>query len=243
MSRWIRGRWDRLAGAATLFGVVVLIVASLIDSHRLVDRHSVSGHVGDALAFVALCGVGAYAVVEIGKRLTSARARFQFATTRSWMMDNDQQEFKDGPSRLSDDLRRALSLGVPDFWRAASASSMNVFAAPPEVLVAQLASRLENVQLERETEGPRATSLSEFSQQADDRLRLDQLQLTLSLGWRRCVQSASVVAAALVALVLATGMSASGSEQLRLITLGTLLGGPAAWLIRDIVAAIEKLRR
>jgi hypothetical protein len=143
----------------------------------------------------------------------------------------------------------------------------NPFAAPAEVLVAQIAALVdipgpadvrtrrlsltlsgllaEDIYFADDSVSSREERDSAFETVLRQRVRvgLDQLQIRLTSGWRRGVHTATVVVSLLAGLVIAAGMGVSGSEMLRLTTIGAVLGGPIAWVLRDVAAAIEKLRR
>jgi hypothetical protein len=73
------------------------------------------------------------------------------------------------------------------------------------------------------------------------RTAIDSLQLAVGERWRRSIQAASVLAAALAGLLI---QLAHPSETRWLyVTAAVLIGGPLAWTIRDLTAAIERWRR
>jgi hypothetical protein len=76
----------------------------------------------------------------------------------------------------------------------------------------------------------------------DLRGSLDELQVYLTQSWRRLVQAASVAAAGLwgIGLVLAGGLTMNGDA--RYLFAGIALGGPLAWLFRDLAATLERMR-
>jgi hypothetical protein len=90
---------------------------------------------------------------------------------------------------------------------------------------------------------PPADSDDSGSFQAAQRARasIDSLQLAVGERWRRSVQATSVLVAGLAGLLI---QLAQPSENRWLyIMAATLIGGPLAWTIRDLSAAIERWRR
>jgi hypothetical protein len=70
---------------------------------------------------------------------------------------------------------------------------------------------------------------------------IDSLQLSVGERWRRSVQASGVLVAALAGLLIQLAHP-SDSRWLYVLA-ATLIGGPLAWTIRDLAAAIERWRR
>jgi hypothetical protein len=79
----------------------------------------------------------------------------------------------------------------------------------------------------------------EMAQRA--RASIDSLQLSVGERWRRAVQASAVFVAALAGLLIQLAHP-SDSRWLYILA-ATLIGGPLAWTIRDLAAAIERWRR
>lgn len=79
--------------------------------------------------------------------------------------------------------------------------------------------------------------------QAGQRARgaIDSLQLAVGERWRRSVQAASVLAAALAGLLIQ--LARPSDTRWLYVVAAALIGGPLAWTIRDLAAAIERWRR
>jgi hypothetical protein len=73
------------------------------------------------------------------------------------------------------------------------------------------------------------------------RTAIDSLQLAVGERWRRSVQATSVFFAALAGLLIQFARP-SDSRWLYIMA-AALIGGPLAWTIRDLAAAIERWRR
>jgi hypothetical protein len=79
--------------------------------------------------------------------------------------------------------------------------------------------------------------------QAGQRARgaIDSLQLTVGEQWRRSVQAASVIGAALAGLLIQ--LARPSETRWLYVMAAALIGGALAWTIRDLAAAIERWRR
>ena len=79
--------------------------------------------------------------------------------------------------------------------------------------------------------------------QAGQRARsaIDSLQLGVGERWRRSVQAASVIGAALAGLLIQ--LARPSETRWLYVMAAALIGGPLAWTIRDLTAAIERWRR
>ncbi|MGN6867190.1 MAG: hypothetical protein ACTHMY_02180 [Solirubrobacteraceae bacterium] len=71
---------------------------------------------------------------------------------------------------------------------------------------------------------------------------LDLLQVELAARWRRVVQLAAVLVAGLYGIGLAYAGGLTGTGSARYILAGVALGGPGAWVVRDVAALLERLR-
>jgi hypothetical protein len=203
-------------------GVVALIIINGVVGKGLSASSHSSLSASDLAAFCVLCAVATYAVIETAKRLLPVRQWVLFGFT----------EWRRAESRM---LTAALG---PE--------TLN---APVEVVVAQIASALEDptnplipealagfapelVQAWR-ADGPNSAARSQ----------LDRIQINLGARWRRAVHTSSFVIAAAVASAGALSLHVNSDDVLRLITLGTIVGAPGSWTVRDLTAIVERFRR
>ena len=75
------------------------------------------------------------------------------------------------------------------------------------------------------------------------RSAVDHLQIKLAERWRSYLQGASMWIAGAWGIALTNAAGSSLSGQPRYIAAGLLLGGPFAWIARDLTAVIERSRR
>jgi hypothetical protein len=154
-----RNRGLIVAGAA-IAGVVVYAAVRASDRGVRV-RGPVSDQVGDLLWFALLCGLMAYATLEVVKRLTPARGAFNLKLFRDWLAGRISWT-PDGETALSE-LLGAMGLPghadreapVPDANTAqqrrdplpgpklGSRELRRVFDLPPEQLLAQIATAVD----------------------------------------------------------------------------------------------------
>jgi hypothetical protein len=74
------------------------------------------------------------------------------------------------------------------------------------------------------------------------RAAIDQLQVTLSGRWRRQLQAAGVWMSGLFGVLLTQAGGIRVQSQPRYLFVALLLGGPLSWVVRDLSAALERLR-
>jgi hypothetical protein len=77
------------------------------------------------------------------------------------------------------------------------------------------------------------------SQQA--RATLDSIQVSVGGRWRRSIQAASVLLAAVAALLIE--LTQQSDSRWTFFIAGAIIGGPISWTIRDITAGVERWRR
>jgi hypothetical protein len=73
------------------------------------------------------------------------------------------------------------------------------------------------------------------------RAAIDSLQVTVGERWRRLVQATAVLVAAFAGLLIQ--LAQPSDSRWIYIMAAALIGGPLAWTIRDLAAAIERWRR
>jgi hypothetical protein len=275
-SEMMRGRllWRNvpIANAVFLLGILVYAIVRAVERGANLSSASVSGQTGDVLAFAALCGVLAYATVEIAKRLMNVRGAMQIALTRDWLAR------REGPKEASWSLAALLdAMGYQDAASEASADRptlaptalaaptlRDVFNLPPDQLVAQIASAVDGAIASPDRYGsvlqavlgytPRSLPHSPSSKveapalafdPADTqalRAALDTLQTELTARWRRTVQAAALWVAGAYGIVASFAGGLDGANQARYLFAALILGGPIAWVIRDLTATLERIR-
>lgn len=72
---------------------------------------------------------------------------------------------------------------------------------------------------------------------------VDQLQISLGGRWRRYVQSAAVWIAGAYGIALAHGRGFRVVDAGHLVLVAVIIGGPLAWVLRDVDAVVERNRR
>jgi hypothetical protein len=151
-------RYVPVANAGLLIGVVVYALTRAAERGANLSSASVSGQTGDVLAFAALCGVLAYATIEIAKRLTNARGAMQLAVTRSWLARRSGFEPMDelrslayllaamGYRDAADEaayVHRGRPIPTLRPTALARPTPKEVFNLPPDQLMAQIASAVD----------------------------------------------------------------------------------------------------
>lgn len=279
-------------GVVVIVSVLVYATVRAAQTNGIALQHgSVSAKVGDLLSFGLLCGLMSYATVEVTKRLTTARGRFQASVVWRWMAAGIAGatrglEGAPPPSYPFSQLVLSLAGGrlsvagpqrpfaparhYSDSALLPASVVYRVFNVVPEQLVAQMAgvadvagvdpSRafllwaflgraplLERVEESRRPRRDRPVEpfeprREELLDAQDLRGALDALQVSLTQGWRRLVQLLAVALAGVygVGLFWAGGLTDNG--EARYLFAGLLLGGPIAWVVRDLTAAVERLR-
>lgn len=258
------GRKGNLAALAAL-----LVYAITRGAEAGVDLHagSVGAQVGDLLGFATLCGLLAYATVELVKRLTPVRASVNVAVVEEWLgwlefrysVVHERHrlvaESHDAPERLFEGDLRPLLLGA-----LGTRSVRGTFDLPPERLVAQIATALDVALFEPKLYAPLLAAVAGLPLDAPDlpsdedteplggheaqqlRLSLDDLQTTLTQSWRGIIQGAVVWIAGAYGVLASFASGLSGTNQARYLLAALILGGPIAWAIRDLTAVIGRLR-
>lgn len=228
-----------------ILGLVYYVVfAGLQDGFRL-EHGSVSSQVQDVLWFSLLCGAASAATIEIAKRLTSIRGRYQERTTINWLEARGLQD----PDLLGEALTR----------HGRRADVLRTFNLPSEQLAGQIAAVLETAVLAPSSDSTYEPLLTAFAgaprpevTSPDDtkeveflqalRTGVDQLQITLRDSWRRYVQGAAIWISGLCGLGLVYTPHFTPAERARDVLAALVLGGTIAWILRDLTAFVERAR-
>jgi hypothetical protein len=72
---------------------------------------------------------------------------------------------------------------------------------------------------------------------------VDQLQISLGERWRRYVQSAALWVAGAYGIALVHGRGFRAVDDGHLVLASVIIGGPLAWVLRDLTAVVERSRR
>jgi len=136
-----------LAGALNVAGIVAVLVWALTRGEPALGGGSVSTRVHELLWFALLCGLGAFATIEILKRVLALRGYYQRIQTRRWLADRSAK----GGELAFDELLAAMGLtddvppkGERRLQRLLELSQeYRVFNLPTEQLAAQISSAAE----------------------------------------------------------------------------------------------------
>jgi hypothetical protein len=96
-----------LAGALNLAGITLVLVWAFAEGEPRLGDGSVSTRVGELLWFALLCGMGAFATLEILKRVLAVRGYYQRIQTRRWLADRSGRG-----DQAFDELLAAMGLNV-----------------------------------------------------------------------------------------------------------------------------------
>jgi hypothetical protein len=216
------------------------------------SEQDLAQEIRELLWFAGLCGLSTFALIEILKRLVGVRGMYQRRGVERWLTRaNDSQradtEFYEALGRPN---RRAL-FNLPTEHLAAqiSAAADLALTAPKRYpTLFEMLTRRPNLP----EPGPTFVSADADADAEDsDRLELaqrarvavDQLQISLTDGWRRLVQGASLWIAGLLGIILTQASSGDDNSEVRLVLAALLIGGPFAWISRDVSAVLERWRR
>ena len=248
-----------LIGALLVYAVVRGAEAG-VDLHR----GSVAGQVGDLLGFATLCGLLAYATVELIKRLTSLRASVNLSVVDEWLGHRSQRtagRSPEGQTSLPERYHGSYDLTALLVRALGTDEVRETFDLPPERLIAQIATAVDVALFRPELYWPllgaiaglprhppelprdQDTELLGVPEAQQLRLSLDDLQTTLTQRWRSIVQGAVVWMAGAYGVLNSFAGGLSGTNQARYLLAALLLGGPIAWTIRDLTVVIERFRQ
>ncbi|GAA3167579.1 hypothetical protein GCM10010531_20430 [Blastococcus jejuensis] len=258
MTEAVREAMRQLVSGRGLAVLTVIVIVALVSAGVLLDddvlaMEPTSDRVRDLMWFAFLSAITTYALVELAKRLLLLRARYQRAAVRRWLIERAGSAGGDPHEgwRAWEDLE--VRLGRPSY-SSRSRGLPELYNAPAGILTAQIAAAVEEPLAHSGLHSPLVRVLAadpdDLKFGGDERIvrqraraSLDQLQLELSAAWRRGLQTAVVVTAGLMAFLLSIVVADDLPETLLLCAVGMVLGGPLAWLMRDVTATVERLRR
>lgn len=247
--KWARRLDLALAYALPIVAVLTYaIVQALTNNGVHLVRGSTSAQARDLLWFALICGLASYATIEGLKRIVRVRGHYQLWQVKRWLERDADGSFRQ--------LLRALGLGRGDH-------TLRVFNLPTEQLVAQISAAADVALADPVGHGaliyalaapvpdqllagagPDEESRTLRSQLAQRmRLGIDRLQISLAEQWRRTVQGAALWIAGLYGIFVANAADVSSASEPRYVLAALLLGGPIAWVLRDLAAAVERARR
>lgn len=265
-SLWLRLTWALTTAVA--FGALLtqLIVGEAPD----LGSGAVADQVRDLLWFCLLCGVSAFATIEIIKRLTSVRGHIQLALAGEWLMtrlrvDDAKRlpyrapldELRDAvgtrgswprdrkdpaPERMSSDLERVFNLQTEQAVAQVSRAGDRALADPK---------RFQSLLIGLMQDVPRSLSRNEGDRERENSFHdaqrvaagVDQLQIVLGEHWRRLAQGTAVWMSGAYGLGFAWAVGVTESALLYYELGALVIGGMLAWVVRDLYAVIERLRR
>jgi hypothetical protein len=250
----------------------VLLVVELYlfttNSDFVLGSHGNEAHVGELLLFALFCGLAAYATVEIIKRFFDVRGILQRRETMGWLTRRcpsartaieAQTELLDAMGLVDAapaEERRIFNLSAEQL--SAQISAAADLALMPRTVISSrfrlLAVALAGGVIGEDAVGPRADEPGRhgpvFAEWVKDeavltqrvRAGIDQLQIALGDVWKTAVQGAAIWIAGLfgVALIQSNAFTHVAGGVYMVSSL--VLGGPIAWVIRDLAAAAEHAR-
>jgi hypothetical protein len=247
---------------------IVLIVAVLVygsvESQRLSFGATTAARpVWEVLSFALLCGAAASATIEILKRVFGLRGVYQRRQARLWLDARGEGAYdallyamgtrsgaEQGTFNLPNEQLAALVSTAADAALSTAADTAPKDEEPTESGVPLLAAlaRMSSKEVidaagamrTREPNPQEGRLAVTLAQQV--RAGVDQLQITLGERWRRYVQSAAVWISGAYGIALARATVEPLTGEGRFVIAAVILGGPLAWLFRDLAAAVERAR-
>lgn len=248
------------------------------------DHRPVSEQTRDMLWFALLCGLAAFATIEILKRVFGVRGLYQLRMTGAWLERRGSSASSFDGFYVIYELVRAMGVGKSD------RDVPRVFNLPTEQLTAQISAAADRALIDpsryralvtalsgeperepdampakdagRSPEDPKPApkdpeqaaaeakrAAEEAERRADYllsqsvRAGVDQLQIALGESWRRTLQGAALWIAGAFGLLFSTASKADDGAETRYVLAAVLLGGTIAWIVRDLVAVVERARR
>jgi len=217
------------------------------------------------LGFAAACGFCAMVVVEAIKRLLPLRSWFQRRHVAQFLVERSGAEkgfaamgelvhelhLADGEPRVreSEHRDRDYFVELGRSWATrrvvGRAGVASVFNLPPEQLTGQIGQLVEVPLDEHPPAAPhlmRALATGDRPETAVP-VAIDQLHVILIGRWRHYLQATTWWLSGAVGLVVAMTHVVPSVNSGTQVMAALVLGGFFAWLTRDIVAAVERLRR
>jgi hypothetical protein len=218
------------------------------------DSRQVSEQTGDLLSFASLCGLSAFATIEILKRIFGLRGAFQERQTRNWL---EQRYMTDGFAfhqllhaigvAQPDDVRRVFNLATERLAAQISDAADRALAEPDDygaLLEALTGKSADHGAPDDKPGGTEADQRrAEFLRSQRVRTGIDQLQISLGERWRLYVQGAALWISGAYGIALIHASKVDDGAEARYVLAALLLGGMIAWIARDVVALVERARR
>jgi hypothetical protein len=259
-----RGHPGRREPAAPTTVMITVVITGLAIAYEIslsvrydavpLARGSVSDKVADVLMFALMSAFLAFGTLELIKRLTPLRGKLQSRWVMSWFKSGVgvKQKWEAFDELVSLTGERALSLPIEQFTAVAS-TAVDLALARRDHESSTLLDALgfasgsppKQGGMPTGKEGDAATDRQEdlMALSVSLRIGLDQLQIAVGERWRRFVQSTAVCLASAYGFALSFAFTSTAREQPRYILAASVLGGPLAWLVRDLTAMVERARR
>ena len=263
---------------AWLIAVVITyaVVRALTGSGLHLASGSVSAQVRDVLWFSLLCGLASFATIEVIKRLSDVRGRYQLRLTTAWLYARSHYAgtgsvpFEEllgamgfTPDPMPGEVLRAFNLPAEQLSAQISGAADVALTRPDEFpdLVSCLVGRPSTTPSTRSKEPPVATDDAVTDPHVSSQTRLpnesdifyedaqlvragvDHLQIILGERWRTLIQGAAVWIAGAYGIGLTHAAQLPNNAEPREVLAALMIGGPIAWIARDLSALIERLRR
>lgn len=249
---WSRRLDIALANAVPIVAILAYALSRAFDDGVALASGSVSGQVRDLLWFALICGFAAYATIEVLKRVLRVRGWYQRWQTTRWLDEDAYRQLRDALGLKGDEALRFFNLPTEQLAAQIGAAADIALAHPAqyEPLVRALAAPVPEELVKRSAaEAARKPGESKVDRDAQlelaqrMRLGIDRLQISLSEQWRRTVQGGALWVAGLYGIGLVHAGDRDVGPEARYILAAMLLGGPLAWLMRDVAAIAERARR
>ncbi len=203
---------------------------------------------GSLLAFSAVVGVLAMAVLEVLRRLLPLRGWFHRRELYGLkFVDHEKRELY-GVKFMDPEQPELYGVKFVDTKRVLGRYDLAWFDVPREQFVAQLAA-LAEIELAREfarvaaTPSPREPVDDDAEARANLETELDAFAASVAFRWQRMLRLSACVLAGACGLVTATFSGADVGAVAVSTVAAFVFGGFFAWFARDIVALVEGWRR
>jgi hypothetical protein len=259
----------RAVSFVNLVAVVLVVELYLLttNSDFVLGSHRNEANVGELLLFALFCGLAAYATVEIIKRFFDVRGILQRRETIGWVTRRcpNARTAIDAQVELLDAMGLAAAapaeerriFNLPAEQLSAQISAAADLALMPTLVSSRfrlLAAALAGGVIGEDAVGTRADEPGRpepvFAEWVKDeavlaqrvRAGIDQLQIALGDLWKTAVQGAAIWIAGLFGVALIQSNAFTHVAGGVYMVSSFVLGGPIAWVIRDLAAAAEHAR-
>jgi hypothetical protein len=261
-SLWL---WSANCGALILVGLWVGVQVVRSSGPELQISGTAKGdQVQDLLWFAFLCGLAAFATLELVKRLTRVRGLLQREAALNWFARRRAIRDFDRLLQLlslhsrGQDARQLFDLPAEQTAAQISAAAETALLAHGEGLLpmswlsaSALLERIRDEQAKRLAHKPPVSDEENGRRGEEDdlllaqsiRMSIDQLQIAMGDQWRRYCQGTAFVLAAVYGVGFAIVGDFDPHDEAQFIVVATIIGAAAAWVIRDLTAIVEKARR